>query len=201
MRPTGMPIKDLRGYLKPDEVQRIIEASPTPRDRLLIQTLWITGARISEVIDREHGIRPQDLVIDGGENIIIMRTLKRSRKKNPTPPPSRRVPIPKKLMDSLQAFCINTPAQMRIFPISRQRAFEIVRRAGKLAGITQVGEKRLHPHHLRHSHCVAYIKHDNTLEGLKKLQRRLGHASFATTAHYLQFSMKGEAKKIEEIFG
>jgi hypothetical protein len=37
--------------------------------------------------------------------------------------------------------------------------------------------------------------------GLKKLQRRLGHASFATTAHYLQFGIEGESKEIEEIFG
>lgn len=212
MRPESRtPMKDLKGYLEPEQVRAIIDAAPSRRDKLLIETLWITGARISEIVGHKHGIRPQDLTVDGSENFIIMRTLKRTKKKKvkrgrkmvkiTLPPPPRRVVVPRRLMNMLSAFCKNTLPDQRIFPISRQRAFEIIRRAGKLAGITRVGDKGLHPHHLRHSHCVAYVKHDNTMEGLEKLQRRIGHGSFATTAHYLQFSQKGEAKKIEEIFG
>lgn len=204
------PIQDLKGYLKPEQVHAIIDAAPSRRDKLLIETLWFTGARISEVVGPKHGIRPQDLAVDGSENFIIMRTLKRTRKKKVKrkgktikiipPPPSRRVAISRRLMSMLSDFCKNTLPDQRIFPISRQRAFEIVKRAGRLAGITRVGNKGLHPHHFRHSSCIAYVKRHNTVKGLEELQMRMGHASFATTACYLQFSMKGETKKIEEIY-
>jgi hypothetical protein len=51
------------------------------------------------------------------------------------------------------------------------------------------------------SALVQCIKHDNTIEGLRRLQQRLNQASFSTTAHYLQFgATKKEAMKIEEIF-
>lgn len=166
---------------------------------MLLKVLWVTGARVSEIVSHEYGLLPSDLVPD--ESAIILRTLKRSTKKNPKPPPSRLVVIPKKVMDELIEFSKNTPPNSRIFPISRQWVFMVVRQAGKKAGVTKVGKKGIHPHHFRHSHCVAYVKHDNTLEGLRKLQRRLNHASITTTAHYLQFSTKGEAKTIEEIFG
>lgn len=152
------------------------------------------------MVSPEHGTTPRDLV-RGPEDIIVMRTLKRIRKDSRARPPERRVVIPRALMDSLKDFSKNTPPDSRIFPISRQRAFELVRRAARLAGIDRVGNKKMHPHVLRHSHAVAYLRADNTIEGLRKLQARLGHASFYSTVHYLQFSQKGEDKKIEEIFG
>ena len=196
------PMRDLRGYMKPNEVERVISSGGTERNRLIMEVLWVTGARVSEVVDRRWGMRPEDLVPE--ENTIILRTLKRKRKKSedapPVLPPERRVVIPAWLMMKLVKFCENTPPKSRIFPISRQRVFQIVRDAGERAGVRVVGRKRIHPHHFRHSHCVAYIRANNTLEGLRKLQQRLLHASITTTAHYLQFAMGAEQKKIEEIF-
>jgi site-specific recombinase XerD len=91
-------------------------------------------------------------------------------------------------------------SEKRLFPITRQRAFQIIREAGEQAGIQKVGDKKIHNHHLRHSHCVAYIRKNNTLEGLRKLQQRIGHANIQTTAHYLQFGPE-QQKETEEIFG
>lgn len=198
MERVYIPMRDLRGYISPNKIARVIRAGGTERDRLLMEVLWTTGARISEIVNWEWGICPEDLIPK--ENVVIIRTLKRRKKDPPVPPPERRVPIPAWLMKKLLAFCANTPAQHRIFSMSRQWAFEIVRRAGKDSGVLKIGRKKIHPHHFRHSHCVAYIKANNTLEGLRKLQQRLQHASITTTAHYLQFALEGEQRRIEDIF-
>lgn len=193
------PMQDLKGYIAPSDVRKIIQAPQIKRDRLLLEILWVTGARVSEIVDRRYGLRPSDIALR--EKALILRTLKRGTKKNPKPPPPRMVVIPRRVLHDLVNYSKYIPPNKRIFPISRQWVFEIVRRAGRTAGVEMIGSKRVHPHHFRHSHCVAYVKHDNTMEGLRKLQQRLNHASISTTAHYLQFSTEGTAKKIEEIFG
>jgi len=90
--------------------------------------------------------------------------------------------------------------QDALFSFTRQRAFQIIREVGREAGIKKVGDKLIHNHHLRHSNCVAYIRKNNTLEGLRKLQQRIGHASISTTAHYLQFGPESK-KETQEVFG
>lgn len=188
-------IKDSKGFIEPGQVHAIIEAAPSQRDRLLVELLWFTGCRISEAVGKRYGIRPKDLEFEP-EPVVVMKTLKRTKE-----PPTRRVPVPRNFIERLGEFAKNTHPEQRIFPLSRQRAAKLIIRAGKLAGITRVGDKPFHPHHLRHSHAIAYIRKDSSMEGLRNLQRRLGHTSIGTTGHYLQFSQKEEAKKVEEIFG
>jgi site-specific recombinase XerD len=84
--------------------------------------------------------------------------------------------------------------------LTRQRFFQVLRKAAKDKGLTRVGAKPMHPHVLRHSHCVAYVRRNNTLESLRKLQLRLGQANINTTRHYLSFNPE-DAKVIEEVFG
>lgn len=208
----GTPMLDLRGYMKPSEIEKLIAAARSERDRLLLEILWVTGARISEVVgdkgyatdkgEREaaHGLRSTDLIRE--EKIVILQTLKR-RVKSVQKAPERRVVIPQRIMDRLIRFIKKgrIAPDARVFPITRQRAFQIIRNLGKRAGVKNVGKKQIHPHHFRHSHCVAYIKKNNTMEGLRELQDRLDHVHFSTTAHYLQFATEGRAKKIEEVFG
>ena len=88
----------------------------------------------------------------------------------------------------------------RVFSISRQRVFQIVRELGKETGLLKIGAKKIHNHHFRHSHCISYIKVNNNMEGLRKLQQKLGHANINTTAHYLQFAPQ-DHKEVEDIFG
>src|SRR5215471_6267129 len=57
--------------LSPEEIRAIIDAAATERDRLLLTTLWATGARISEVLM----LRPRDIHRDG----LVLPNLK-----NPT---------------------------------------------------------------------------------------------------------------------
>ncbi len=203
----GTTMRDLRGYMTPEEITRVIGQGKTARDQLLMEVLWVTGARISEVVSKPWGLAKKNILVE--ENTLVLRTLKRRLKKVDKKtgevvslaPPERRVVIPKQTVIKLADFTKNLQPDDYVFPITRQHAFEIVREAGTQAGVPKVGEKRIHPHHFRHSHCVAYVKKNNTIEGLRKLQDRLKHSNFASTAQYLQFSTIGEEKEIEDIFG
>lgn len=44
------PIRDLKGYLEPEQVARLIAAAANPRDALLVRIPWRTGIRVSELI-------------------------------------------------------------------------------------------------------------------------------------------------------
>jgi site-specific recombinase XerD len=149
MKDNYAPMSDLRGYLPDKKVRNIIEQGKNVRDKLIMKTLRATGGRVSEVVSKPHGITPEDLVPE--ENVIIMRTLKRKHKRRglPAPPPERRVVIPSWLMLELVDFAKSTLPNSPIFPITRQRVFQIVREAGANAKVIKVGKKRIHPHHLR----------------------------------------------------
>jgi integrase len=217
---SGTPMKDLRGYLRPKQVAQILDlGGGSERDKLLVRVLWMTGARISEIVGlakvdsvdgidhRDLGLKPEMLLAD--ENIIVLNTLKRTRKDKATGkrnycPVERRVPVPSSLMVDLVEYVTDHDVKegTRIFPIGRRTASKTINKMALRAGVRPPGRaKRVHPHHFRHSYCVACVKADNSIEGLRRLQARLNQASFSTTAHYLQFgATKKEAKKIEEIF-
>src|SRR5712692_5130255 len=55
--------------LAPEDVQSVIGAAPTERDRLLLCVLWATGARISEVLAlRPMDVRRASLVLPNPKN-------------------------------------------------------------------------------------------------------------------------------------
>lgn len=200
----GQPMKDLRGYLKETEVQKLIGHARSCRDKLLIRLLWVTGCRISELLGDKswykHRVYEPAKVedIDFKEGVIYLSLLKRKT----YPPLKHRVSLDEITLQILRDYIQQEKLRDKdaLFSITRQRAFQIIREAGEEAGIRKVGAKLLHNHHLRHSNCIAYIRKNNTLEGLRKLQQRIGHASISTTAHYLQFGPESK-KETEEVFG
>lgn len=184
-------MRDLRGYLEWEDVKRLINAPDNLRDRLILRILAHTGCRVSELLALER----KDVL--WGERILIFRTLKRREKKL-----VRRVPVDAKTLEMLHEYLEHRQGG-RLFPISRVQVFRLVKAAGERIGIHKVGEKSLHPHHLRHSFAVRWVKAGlcSSMEGLRKLQMFLGHADVATTAYYLQFSpveLRAEYDKIFE---
>jgi len=200
----GVPMKDLRGYMTESEVKKLIETAIKPRDKLLLRFLWVTGARVSEVVGDKswyknrvfEGLKVSDIIWD--ESTVILDTLKRKK----YPPPKRRVQIDQITLTLLKEFIQENNLNLndKVFKITRERVFQIIRELGEQAGILKIGNTRLHTHHFRHSHCVAYVKKNNNLEALRKLQNRLGHANINTTAYYLQFA-PDQQKEIEDVFG
>ena len=184
------PIRDLKGYLEPQQVERLISVAPNRRDALLVRLLWRTGIRVSELIN----IRIQDIDFD---NRSIAIKVQKMRKRNGKAIERRRiVPVDgdtlviiKEYLSWRQQFPYTGDL---LFPISRQRVNQLFWRLGRRAGITMVGDPtisqhtKLHPHHLRHSFAIHCVKRGMSIDRLQKI---LGHASPTTTSIYLQYSV------------
>jgi integrase len=188
---TVSPIKDLKGYLEPQQVEKLISVAPNPRDALLVRLLWRTGIRVSELI----GIKVSDIDFD---NRAIAIKVQKMRKRNGKAIERRRiVPVDGDTLVIIKEYLSwRQPFPYKgdlLFPISRQRVNQIFWRLGRRAGITRVGDPtisqhtKLHPHVLRHSFAIHCIKRGMTVERLQKI---LGHSSPTTTSVYLQYSLK-----------
>jgi len=75
------------------------------------------------------------------------------------------------------------PGDVRLFPVSRQRAFAILQRAGKRAGLVARGGREISPHILRHSFAMNCLTQGVPITVVKEL---LGHASISSTMVYLK---------------
>jgi len=184
------PIRDLKGYLEPEQVERLIAAATNPRDALLVRIPWRSGIRVSELI----GIRIQD--IDFDNRAIVIKVQKMRKRDGKAVERRRVVPIDQGTLDMVKEY-LEWRKQFPykgdlLFPITRQRVDQIYWKLGRRVGIKEIGDpavsqhRKLHPHHLRHSFAIHCIKRGMTIERLQKI---LGHHSPTTTSVYLQYSV------------
>ena len=151
-------------YLRPHEARQIIEATTNDRDHLLLNVMWQTGARISEILT----LRPCD-VDDNGITIVTLkkRLCRKRRTKSGSwmnlPKPilkekqaKRVIPIQQALLTEFMTYAYKHQIKPdgKFFNISRVRAFQIVSDAAEKAGITYKG---VHPHLFRHGFAVNYL--------------------------------------------
>lgn len=148
------------------------------RDCALVELLYSTGARISELIDLNRN--------DVKDPLTSLRLLGKGGKE-------RIVPVGKYAVAALDKYLVRArPALLtsgtsgneralflnqRGSRLSRQSAWEIIRTAAKNAGI----DVEISPHTLRHSFAT------HLLDGgadIRTVQELLGHASVATTQIY-----------------
>jgi integrase/recombinase XerD len=151
------------------------------RDRAILEVLYGTGLRISELV----GLHVGDIDLEGG----LLRAFGKGAKE-------RIVPIGRFAREALAAY--HAPAgrdelaperwarrgdaeavflTRRGGALSRQGAWQIVRAHGERAGL---GE-RLSPHVLRHSCATHMLDHGADIRAVQEL---LGHASLSTTQIY-----------------
>lgn len=170
-------MKDLRNYLKPQEIEKMLDNSKT-RDYLIIRILWKTGLRISEVLSLEPSW------IDEEDKMITV--LGKGNK-------MRRTPVDRDTILTLRTY-IETKGidKEKIFKITRQRAFQIIR---EIAAKSKI-DKPIHPHTLRHSYAVNYLKKGGNL---RNLQINLGHSNLNTTAGYLQITCEDRLDEYQKI--
>jgi integrase/recombinase XerD len=183
------PIRDLKGYLEPEQVERLIAVATNPRDALLVRIPWRTGIRVTELVS----LRIQDIDFD---NRAVVIKVQKIRKKDGKAVERRRVvPIDQGTLDMVKEY-LEWRKQFRyrgdlLFPITRQRVDQIYWKLGRRARIKEVGDpaiskhRNLHPHVLRHSFAIHCVKKGMSIERLQKI---LGHASPTTTSVYLQWS-------------
>lgn len=179
--PSGIP-----KALNEEEIDRLLAActgvdSYSRRDRALLEFLYATGARISEAC----GLSLSDLDMDQQ----VVRLFGKGSKERIVP---FGAPAKRALVDWLAVGGrdVLSPRQWRtrgdadaVFlgrggrRISRQAAWNIVRRYANLAGL----KADISPHVLRHSCATHMLKHG---ADLRVVQELLGHASVSTTQIY-----------------
>jgi len=165
--------------LSREEVARLIESADLPFHRVLLMTLYATGARRAEVTR----LKVSD--IDSQRMIIRIRGGK-GRK-------DREVMLSQKLLEALREHWRRHKPQEWLFPggkhhkanqpISTKVPWQACQRAAKRAGL----EKRVYPHILRH--CFA----THLLEAgadLRTIQMLLGHSDLEETTIYLHISKR-----------
>ncbi len=169
------------------EVIALLDSIPreTPvdlRDRALLELLYGTGARVSEVV----GLSLHDLDFD--EELILLMG-KGSKQ--------RLVPIGRTLKAALLDYLgpggrgalLSTKKSNRVFlntrsgPLSRQGIDLVVHKRALLVGIDR---KRISAHVFRHSCATHMLAHG---ADIRVVQELLGHASIATTQLYTAVSV------------
>lgn len=181
-QPSLYEARDIKDYLVKPEVDLLLEkAIDNPRDWLLILCGWTLGLRISELIKIKKGD------IDYYNQSIKVVWLKKRKAMN------RHLPLPDITYRSLNQYIASLNKDDLIFPISRIRAFQIIKKYEKLSGIS----KNISPHTLRHSFAIHFLKQTRNLAALQKW---LGHSQITTTMIYLrivQSDLADEIKKVE----
>ena len=184
------PIRDLKAYLEPEQVEKLTAVTANPRDALLVRIPWRSGIRVSELI----GIRVPD--IDFDNRAIVIKVQKMRKRDGKAIERRRVVPIDQGTLEMVKQY-LEWRKQFPykgdlLFPITRQRVDQIFWKLGRRAGIKEIGDpavsqhRKLHPHHLRHSFAIHCIKKGMSIERLQKI---LGHQSPTTTSVYLQYSV------------
>lgn len=152
------------------------EKDETPRNHAIIETLYGSGLRVSELVE----LRLSRVNLQEGYVIITGKGDK--QRLVPLSPESIRLiegylPIRERLKikpDSRDILFLNRRGAM----MTRVMVFYVIRDAAKAAGIT----KKVSPHTLRHSFAT------HLLEGganLRAIQEMLGHESISTTEIYI----------------
>lgn len=179
--------KNIPDTLNPDQVDALLTAPTTDspfglRDRALLELLYATGARISEVLGLDLSQAAEALARHRRGEPVSLRVCGKGSKE-------RTVPLSQRALLSLKTYIDEGrpklgrkrgPALMLTRSgqrLARQDAWRIVKDALKRAGI----KKRVSPHTLRHSFA------SHLLSGgadLRVVQELLGHAKVTTTQRY-----------------
>ncbi len=93
------PIRDLKGYLELEQVERVIAvAGKNRRDALLVRIPWRTGMRVTELI----GIRVPD--IDFDNRAIVIKVQKMRKRDGKVVERRRVVPIDQGTLDMVREY-------------------------------------------------------------------------------------------------
>jgi site-specific recombinase XerD len=158
-------------HLSKPEITNLLQAAKnhSNRDHLMILVGYLHGLRVSEIINLT------DKNIENGE--LTVQRLKGSKK---TCQPLVKHSDP--LFNEWAAFTQLEQGQKlngRIFPITRQRFWKIVKMHSQRAGL---GNK-VTPHSLKHTTAKLALRNGMPLDELKEY---LGHRSLSSTGAYLQ---------------
>ena len=180
--------------LQPAEVEALLGApdvstSAGLRDRAMIELLYATGLRVSELIR----VRLDDLVMDAG----FLRTMGKGSKE-------RIVPFGDTARDAILEYldrgrpAFEKRADPHVFlsnrgrPMSRQSFWMKIVKYARVAGI----RSHISPHVLRHSFATHLLENG---ADLRSVQMMLGHSDISTTQIYTHVS-RARLQKLYETY-
>jgi integrase/recombinase XerD len=187
--------RPLVGFLSREEVQAILEA-PDPatwtgqRDRVMLATLYNTGARIAELI----ALRVGDVSFEGGPAIHIVG---KGRKQ-------RQVPLWPDTAQQLKRWLRQYPrdSQQPLFPnrsgtpFTRIGVTERLKLAAQTAAkqFPELAKRRISPHLLRHSIATHLLQSG---VGINVIALWLGHENPTTTQMYIAADLKTKERALK----
>jgi len=152
------------------QVVKLIALEPSKRNQSILECLYFSGARISELCDlRWKDVQTRD---SGGQLTLFGKGGK-----------TRVVLLPSSVFDRLTSLRGSSKPEEPVFvsrlgkPISREQVHVVVKSAARRAGI----EASVSAHWLRHAHASHAL--DNGAP-VHLVQSTLGHASLTTTSRY-----------------
>jgi integrase/recombinase XerD len=182
--------------LSPESVEKLLVAPVATdrfylRDRAILETLYATGSRASEVV----GLKLLDLYLDSS----FCKCLGKGSKQ-------RVVPLGRKAIEALRAYLSDSrPELVRAVPdapwvfvsrggraLTREMLWILVKKYVRRVGLNA----KVSPHTLRHSFATHLLAGG---ADLRTVQELLGHANIRTTQHYTHVD-RDRLKKIHHQF-
>ncbi|MDT5272561.1 MAG: integrase/recombinase XerD [Acidobacteriota bacterium] len=165
-------------FLSQEEVETLLNAHDTTtsegvRDRALVEVLYATGLRVSELIS----LTTSSVDVNTGVLFCMGKGSKQ-----------RRVPVGRSALEWLQRYqaarrvMLAGHESQKLFvgylgrPLTRQNVWAMLKRAAEKAGVSGVT-----PHVLRHSFATHLLEHG---ADTRSVQAMLGHSDLATTQIY-----------------
>jgi len=169
--------KRLPVVLSKDEVGRLIKEARSKKSRLMIEMLYASGIRVSELVN----MKVNQLELDN--NTAWVRGGKGSK--------DRLVILSEKLVKKLRKY-LNNHASEYLFPgrrgaLGTRNVQQIISGAARSAGIV----KHVTPHTLRHSFATHLLENGTDI---RLIQELLGHADLSTTQIYTHVSDAAKRK-------
>ncbi|AEH22931.1 Tyrosine recombinase xerC [Thermodesulfobacterium geofontis OPF15] len=157
------------------------------RDRTMLEVLYATGLRVSELVN----LKFENLNLELG----LVRVLGKGSKERLVPLGDYALKFLKTYLENVRPQLANEKSKNFVFlnrrgaPITRQRFWQIIKDYAKKCGL----EDKVTPHVIRHSFAT------HLLQGgadLRALQMMLGHSSLSTTQIYTHL----DYKKLKEVY-
>ncbi len=170
-------LKRIPDYLDYDELSKLIDAIENNKHRLLVELMYSSGLRVSEVIKLK--------VKDIKENFILVRGGKGGK--------DRIVDFSVKLRDRVNHYIIDNNLGYEDYVFCGRNGHLTVRSVQKILNKAsrKAKIKRVHPHMLRHSYGTHAVMQGRDLI---KLQYSMGHKDFRTTLGYTHTDPKMKIK-------
>jgi integrase/recombinase XerD len=153
-----------------------VETTLGLRDRAMLETLYATGLRVSELV----GLKLAQVSFDMG----VVRVLGKGSKERIVPLGEEAIDWLKRYLKSGRSALVGDGKSDAVFvtarrgPLSRQAFWQLIKRHAVKAGIASAS---LSPHTLRHAFATHLLNHG---ADLRVVQLLLGHSDITTTTIY-----------------